>query len=177
VVGGDGTLVRTLKNYYDKPVRIICVNTGNVGFYSKFTNKDIEKFDDLITKNSNYIKPCILEITSNSKTTYAINEVVIQSLNTVETDIEIDNIFYERFKGTGILVCTKTGSTAQAKTNNGAIIAPNVNAIQLVELAPTIHANKTTITSPLILDDKTKIKLSYFKFNQRTDVITDGMLR
>jgi NAD+ kinase len=131
----------------------------------------------MITNTSNYINPDILEITIDNKKIYAINEVVIQALNTVEMNIKINDIFYEKFKGTGILVCTKTGSTGQAKTNNGAIIAPNINAIQLIELAPTLHANKITITSPLILDGKSKIELLNFKFNQRTDVIADGMLK
>jgi NAD+ kinase len=36
VVGGDGTFVRCLRKYYNTPVRIICINTGTVGFYARF---------------------------------------------------------------------------------------------------------------------------------------------
>lgn len=177
IVGGDGTLVRALKNYYNKSVKIICVNTGNVGFYAKFNQDDVNRLNKLVVNPKNYIYPDILEISIDNKKIYAINEVVIQALNTVEMDININECFYEKFKGTGILICTKTGSTGQAKTNNGAIIAPNINAIQLVELAPTLHANKITITSPLILDGNSKISLSNFKFNQRTDIVADGMVK
>jgi NAD+ kinase len=175
-VGGDGTLVRTLKKCYNKNIRVICINTGNVGFYASFTQKNIDKFENEILNTSNYIHPDILEIEINGKKIYAINEVVVQALNTIEMDIEISNNFYENFKGTGILICTKTGSTGQAKTNNGAIISPDINAIQLVEIAPTLHANKNTIKSPFVFSGNSTIKLSNFKFSQRTDVIADGML-
>lgn len=177
VIGGDGTLVRALKNYYQKNVKIICINTGNVGFYARFNQNDIDVLNNLVLDPKKYINPDILEISVDDKKIYAINEVVIQALNTVEIDIIINDCFYEKFKGTGLLVCTKTGSTGQAKTNGGSIIAPNIDAIQLVELSPTLHANKITITSPLILNGNTHITLSNFKFNQRTDIVADGMLK
>lgn len=178
VVGGDGTFVRTLKHYYDKSVKIICVNTGNVGFYAQLNHNDVDRLNKLVTNKNKYINPDILEITvDNNQKMYAINEMVIQALNTVQIDIKIDDIFYEKFKGTGLLICTKTGSTGQSKTNHGAIITPNVNAIQLVELAPTLHANKFTIISPLIIDGNSKINLSNFSFNQPTEIVCDGMLK
>lgn len=105
-----------------------------------------------------------------------MNEIVIQSLNTISLDIEINGILYEKYKGTGVLVSTRTGSTGQAKSNGGAIIFPDVNTIQLVEMAPTNHNKHHCFNSPTILNDTATIRYSNIFSSQRSDLIIDGML-
>jgi NAD+ kinase len=178
IIGGDGTLVRALQKYYDKDIKIVCVNTGTVGFYAKFTDDMIDNFVKTITNDGNYIYPKTLQITLNHKKQFfCINELVVQSLNTINANIKINDIDYERFKGTGILVATRTGSTGQSRANGGAIIAPDVNAFELVEIAPTLHAKNLTINAPIIINETSKVTIQMLYTSQRSDLITDGLLQ
>ncbi|MDR0675182.1 MAG: NAD(+)/NADH kinase [Mycoplasmataceae bacterium] len=176
VIGGDGTYVRFLRKYYSKPTKIICINTGTVGFYAKFINDDLKDFVKIVTNSNNFIHPQILTININNQLIYnAMNELVIQSLNTVKLDVAINDTLYEKYMGTGILIATRTGATGQAKSNGGAIIFPNVDVIELVELAPTNHSKHHSFNSPVILSGNSEIKLNNFMSFQRCDLIIDGM--
>jgi NAD+ kinase len=176
VVGGDGTYVRFLQKYYEKTTKIICINTGTVGFYSKFVSNHLKNFVKIITNPSSYIHPQLLKININNNLTYnAMNELVVQSLNTVKMNITIDDVPYEKYMGSGILIATRTGATGQAKSNGGAILFPNVDAMELVELAPTNHSKHHTFNASAILNSNAKIELSDFISAQRCDLIIDGM--
>jgi NAD+ kinase len=104
-----------------------------------------------------------------------MNEIVIQSLNTIKLDVQVDKILYENYKGSGVLIATKSGATGQAKVNGGPIIMPNVDAYEFLELAPTIHAKHLTMMAPLIIKGDSEIDLNNFYSNQRCDLIIDGM--
>jgi NAD+ kinase len=104
-----------------------------------------------------------------------MNEIVIQSLNTIKMDVWVDKILYENYKGSGVLIATQGGATGQAKVNGGSIIMPNVNAYEFLELAPTIHAKHLTMMAPLILNGNSQIELNNFFSSQRCDLIIDGM--
>jgi NAD+ kinase len=101
----------------------------------------------------------------------------VQSLNTINANIMINDIQYEKYKGTGILISTRTGSTGQARANGGAIIAPNVDAFELVEIAPTLHAQNLTMNAPIIISGDTGVKITMLYTSQRSDLITDGLLK
>jgi NAD+ kinase len=118
----------------------------------------------------------VLSININNQLVFnAMNELVIQSLNTVKLDVQINNVLYEKYMGTGILIATRTGATGQAKSNGGAIIFPNVDAIELVELSPTNHAKHHSFSAPVILNGNSRIQLDNFVSAQRCDLSIDGM--
>jgi NAD+ kinase len=104
-----------------------------------------------------------------------MNELVIQSLNTVKMNVHINDSLYENYMGSGILIATRTGATGQAKSNGGAIIFPDVDAIELVELAPTNHSKHHSFNAPVILNGNSKIQFKDFISAQRCDLIIDGM--
>lgn len=174
ILGGDGTFVSTIKKFYNKEVWIIPINTGNVGFYSFFNKNRLPKLRDIQNK-SNYINPDVIKAKINKKEVYAINEIAINGVNTITCSININGHFYEQFKGSGLIVSTKTGSTGYCKSANGSIIFPNVDAFEIIELFPTLHAKKTTINSPIILNTKnTKVKINNFKSNNPISFVSDG---
>jgi NAD+ kinase len=129
-----------------------------------------------VSNEKNYIHPQILNISINNKKKYnAMNELVIQSLNTIKMSVNVDNHLYENFMGTGILVATHTGATGQAKSNGGPIFLPSVEAFELIELAPTNHSKHHSFNAPLIMSSSNSVLLDNFQSAQRCDLIIDGM--
>ncbi len=174
VLGGDGTFVRTIKKLYLSETKIIPINTGTIGFYSSFDCSNLPKVDQIID-DSNYVKPDVINVKIGKKTIYAINEIALKALNTISCDLYINDSFYESFRGSGILICTKTGSTGYCKSALGSIILPNVNAYELIELFPTLHAKKNTISSPIILNTNSSVNIKNIKSNYKNSLVADGI--
>src|SRR5699024_472862 len=82
-----------------------------------------------------------------------MNECTIRSniIKTFAIDVYIDGLHLETFRGDGMVVSTPTGSTAYNKSLKGAIVDPQLKAMQLTEIA-SINSNEyRTIASPLLL--------------------------
>lgn len=157
-IGGDGTFIKHAIEYNYEKTKIIGINGGNLGFYSSFSEKNL----NLLIKNLSKLhfeKIDLLHIKQNHNIWLGINELAIISSTAFPLKIYFDDIFYQRFRGTGILVSTRTGSTGYIKSAKGAIIAPQIECLEFVELQPLLQVGFITIQSPLILPVTTKIKI------------------
>lgn len=171
VIGGDGTVLRNKHFYFNK--KIVPINGGNLGYYSYFNEKNLSKNFSDIFKENNFYRPIIIEIFLKNKIFFALNEILIRANKILEIKIYLDNIFIENFKGSGLLISTPLGSTGHSKNLNGAIISPNIDAIQLIEVEPLTQKKYISVKSPMILNCETKIKLDS-RANDNVFVIIDG---
>ncbi|MCF0217928.1 MAG: NAD(+)/NADH kinase [Malacoplasma sp.] len=172
VIGGDGTFLRNKALYSNK--KIVAINGGNFGYYSYFNVRNIKQIFSKISNDSFFYHPLEIEITIDNQTYFCINEVLIRSDVVFKTDIYLNNQLLEFFKGSGILVATPLGSTAHAKNVGGAIINPNLAAIQFIEIEPITQKSYSSLKSPLILGIDTKIVLKA-KDNCRAFILLDGI--
>lgn len=171
VIGGDGTFLRNKDYYLNK--KIIPINGGNLGFYSYWNKSNLNKIFKNIENEKNFENIDEIHLTIDERKYFALNEILFRDDKVMETKVYINSILLEKYKGTGLLFSTQLGSTAHAKNANGAIIAPNLNVIQMVEIEPLTQKKINTLKSPLILDNSVKIDLkSTIKTN--TSVIIDG---
>ena len=129
-IGGDGSFLRMVKNTnFNSNVLYVGINAGTLGFAQEVT---LETLDDFIKdlKSENYKVDTIgvqktKVVTSNGDSRfYSLNEIVIREkdLNTATFNIEIDNVFLEKFQGDGLLIATSFGSTAYNLSFGGSII-------------------------------------------------------
>ncbi|WP_051420939.1 NAD(+) kinase [[Mycoplasma] imitans] len=175
--GGDGTFIRNAIKYNQPGLKIIGINGGSLGFYTSFNETNIDKIIDRLD-HLKYAKLDFINLRINDETYKALNEFNINSTTAYGYDIYIDNQFYEKFRGTGLLISTTTGSTGINKSANGAILFPGIKALQMVELYPLLHSSFTTIQSPIILPIDTKItieiKENYCDLDACPRIIADG---
>lgn len=173
IFGGDGTLLKSLSKI-KKNSRVILINGGNFGFFSSFDFANIDSLLGNIKNLSNYIKPLMLKATSNNEKTFSLNEVCFLSNHLFNFNIYINEILYEKFRGTGILISTPLGSTGRTKSIGGAIIFPSEKTIQMIEIEPLSQKGYRTLCSPLIMDYKSKIRIEINKFRDKYFYIYDG---
>src|SRR5699024_6351514 len=69
----------------------------------------------------------------------------------------IDDMFFETFRGDGLIVATPTGSTGYNKSNNGAVIDPLRPCVQVSELAPSNNKRYGTLGSSCVLRKERKL--------------------
>lgn len=169
-IGGDGTFLYAIHQYINKldKVKFIGLHTGTLGFFSDYKEKDLMECIDDFRNKEGYIQTYNLlkGTTDLNKSFYAVNEIRIETLSRAQLiDIDVNNEYFETFRGNGILVCSQIGSTAYNRSIGGAIIDHNVPCIEMVEIAGINHQKYPTCNSPIIFDAKTKIKFTnkYFE--------------
>ena len=161
--GGDGTLLRTASRVGDKPIPVLGINAGRLGFLTASSNENI---DDIIEKvhNGDYDidKRILIEASTNGPELksfpFALNEIAIMkhdcsSMITLKATINgCDTITYQ---ADGLIVATPTGSTGYSLSVGGPIIAPEAGVLTLTPIAP-----HSLSARPLIVGDDTTIEIT-----------------
>lgn len=170
-VGGDGTLLSTFHSYVESlnKVKFVALHTGHLGFYSDWTDDEIDELIRRIIAHGEDIPstsyPLIdVEIEAKDGSVIrgtAINEVIVRRLSalTLKTRVDIDNEYFESFRGDGLCFATPTGSTAYSKSIGGALIHPKVSVFQMVEIASINNRVYRTISSPIVIPSNQVVHL------------------
>lgn len=171
VIGGDGTFLRNKNMYYDK--KVVAINGGNLGYYSYFDSKNLKSIFSKINNDNLFFSPLEIFVETNNNSYSCINELLIRSNKVLNANVFINNVLLEKFKGTGLMICTPLGSTAHAKNAGGAILDPNLDIIQFIEIEPLTQKKYSSLKSPLVLKFDNKIVLKS-KSNSNNFIILDG---
>lgn len=174
VLGGDGTFVHAFNKFANKKVKMVLINTGLVGFYSIDLKLEAKAIIKYFNNESNFYSPEIVKCETSNKKFYAINEIVIQGVNTLSCDVYINNHFYEKFWGSGLCFATKTGSTGYNKSLGGSILLTRTNVWELTEISPLAHAKYLSIKNSLILDGRQEVEINNFRTNGNVNLANDG---
>ncbi len=175
IFGGDGTFLKNTSKLINKKIKIIVINGGTFGFYSFFSKKNIEKLFDDIENEKHYINPLMLQLSTTNKKVHCLNEIVLVSNHLLNLDIYIDNIKYEKFKGTGLLFSTPTGTTGRNRSAHGSVILPNNDVYQMVEIEAISQKKYNTLNSPIILGSKNTFQISVNQFIDYYYLLVDGI--
>lgn len=166
-IGGDGTILRTIHKYIKiiDQIYIVGINYGKLGFYTDFSDKDIPTLIDMLSENNfkcheYHLLEYLLKSNNVFKKGYGLNEVaIINPIHTQIIDVYIDDLHFETFRGTGLIISTPTGSTAYNKSIGGSVIDPRIQAMQLTEIAPINNRVYKALQSPIVLSNQSIIKL------------------
>ncbi len=149
-IGGDGTLLRTLQ-LVDAPV--LGINVGSLGFLMEVAPENARNAVDRLLDGQYTVKvrAKIHTRIGDEDLPDATNEVVLLSktpAKIVSYDMFIDMNWVEKIRGDGIIVSTPVGSTCYAMSAGGSILDPELNAFEIVPLAPFL----TNVRSMIIPD-------------------------
>ncbi|RCW66297.1 NAD kinase [Saliterribacillus persicus] len=170
-VGGDGEFLQAVRHTH---FRQDCLYVGiakenEAGLYCDF---NLNAYDEMVHTMMNAPMEVrrfpVIDVTINGESTFhCLNEAAIRSaiIKTIVMDVYIDDVFFERFRGDGLIVATPTGSTGYNKSTHGAIVDPKTPCFQVTELASLNNNRYRTLGSSFILDKERTLRL---------EVIQDG---
>ncbi len=175
-IGGDGTFLGAARAIVDYNIPLIGINLGRLGFLVDISPGQMQsKLDSIL--NGNYLeeKRFLLhtKIIRNHEVIHqetAVNEVVIHRWVTpsmIEIVTHINGIYLNSQRSDGLIISTPTGSTAYSLSAGGPIIHPSLNALVLVPLNPHTFSNR-----PIVLDDSSKIEISFCQTTQINALVT-----
>jgi NAD+ kinase len=184
VLGGDGTVLHTVRRMGDCPIPVLGINLGRLGFLADLTPAAFqERLGDLaerrFTVDNLMTLSCTLTSPSGSTRTFrGLNDVVLRAaplFHLIEVGLRIDGESVITYRGDGVILATPVGSTAHSLSAGGPILPPDTHmfvvtpicahtltqrplvdsAHKLYELIPRVEA----ISIMLVIDGQVQIPL------------------
>ena len=160
-IGGDGTLLDTVKMVGAKKVPVLGFNIGRLGFLTNAGRNNIrETLEALENQDFTLEKRSLLHLDSNqsifdNKSVYALNEFSLHkqdcsAMITIHT--YVDGEFLTSYWADGLIVATPTGSTAYSMSCHGPIVMPTANVLIITPVA--VH---NLNVRPLVIADSSVI--------------------
>lgn len=168
-IGGDGTFLHAIHKYMDRldDCCFLAIHTGTLGFFTDYTADEVDAcIFDILNKIPNKKSKRLLEIEYNNEKYYAVNEMRIENvIRTQLLDVFVDEELFETFRGTGMCVCTQSGSTAYNRSLKGAVIEEGLDLLQLNEITGIHHHKYHSLGVPYIMKEDRKIEFKSNDFN------------
>ena len=174
VLGGDGTLLSIAHEAAQHDVPVLGVNLGSLGFLTEVpVNEVYSTLDAFLSGNEEIISlRQMLEVRSRNKTSYCLNDVVINKgalARMIQCAICIDGKEIARVSSDGLIISTPTGSTAYSLSAGGPIIHPNIPAMVLVPICP--HALSFR---PMVISSRSEVQVQLLTENEEVHFTLDG---
>ncbi len=180
VLGGDGTLLATARALNRKPVPILAVNLGGLGFLTVITREELyptlEKVlaGSLATERRVQIEAEIIRADEVIASFLALNDVVLNKgaiARILDFDVQVDNKFVSTYRSDGLIVSTPTGSTAYSLAAGGPVVVPSVGAFIVTPICAHTLGNR-----PLVIPDTATIDVVVKSQSDSAYLTVDGQV-
>ena len=169
-IGGDGTILQCAGKVRDfalahntKPVKIVGVNTGTLGFLAAFEISELDMLGRLQTGDFAISSRILLqtEICGGAKDgliCHALNDIYASRLNGKICDfaVFVDDKQIGTYRADGIIFSTPTGSTAYALSAGGPVMEPDLNLIEMNLICP-----HSLFARPMLFRPERHIRVAY----------------
>ncbi len=142
-IGGDGTLLDGIRRLEGRPIPVLGINLGHLGFLTGAGRDGISYiFDDIRNNRLRIEQRSMVRVESDMPTSiqwpYAVNEFAIQrhGANMISVETYVDGQMVATYHGDGVLLSTPTGSTAYSLSVGGPVVAPTCACLIISPLAP-----------------------------------------
>lgn len=177
-VGGDGTMIEAMKQAAGTNAIVVGVNMGRVGFLTDVnirncgTNRDFADFiKHIITSDESTITERLMLQNNMRPSFMAMNEFTVSATRPdglLEYDLFIDDYAAGHHRANSVIISTPTGSTAYALSAGGALMLPELEAIQITPVAAMSMTSRS-----IVVPATSEVTI---KFHQSAYLNCDGQL-
>jgi len=180
VLGGDGTLLATARALHGKPVPILAVNLGGLGFLTVITKDELYPTLESVLKGQHrserrvQLEISLLRADEVIASFLALNDAVLNKeaiSRILDFELRIDGHFVSSYKADGLMVSTPTGSTAYSLAAGGPIIMPSVGAFIVTPICA-----HTLTHRPLVVPDTANIEIVVTTQREAVYLTLDGQV-
>ncbi len=165
VLGGDGTLIHAASLLGGRPVPILGVNMGSLGFMTEVPQSLLyEAIELVLAGNAKVSERMKLRVhlhragsSERALDAEVLNDVVIAKSalsRMAELDTRCTGDYVTTYKADGVIVATPTGSTAYALAANGPIMYPTMRGVIIAPICP-----HTLTQRPLVIPEDENIEI------------------
>ncbi len=176
-IGGDGTFLNTARMVGHRPMPLIGINTGRLGFISDLLPQDTDQFFLCLKEGKCHIEErSLLQVNSEDDqidgTPVALNEIAVlkhDNSSMINIQADVDDAYLATYMADGLIVSTPTGSTGYSLSVGGPIISPNSHSIVLSPIA----AHSLSVR-PIVLNNDVHITLHIHSRSHNFMIAVDG---
>ncbi len=191
VLGGDGTLLSTARRLRGRPIPVMGINFGKLGFLASFTPAELKPmFERFIAGELSASHRQMLDISvvprdnacdvmddasvleSAKFNCTVLNDAVMTAgapFRMIELELGIDGPAGVRYFGDGVIVATASGSTAYNVSAGGPILWPSVDGICITPLCPHSLSFR-----PIVVASTSRIVVFMRRLNRGSTLVCDG---
>lgn len=180
VLGGDGTLLSAARAVNGRPIPVLPVNLGGLGFLTAISIDEIFPELERTLRGEQRVVPrrmlqCNLIRDESTVLSFeALNDVVIAKSSIarmIDLETHVDSHYVSTYKADGLIVATPTGSTAYSLSAGGPIIFPAVASLCLTPICPHMLTNR-----PVIVPDTSVIQIICLARDNEGYLTVDGQI-
>jgi NAD+ kinase len=177
-LGGDGTLLRLVRDLQGRTKPIMGINFGSLGFLTCFGGPEFAvAAKALATGDYRIDERTLLQASIERKgkticSQLGLNDVVVtrgERSRLIRLDVFIDETHLTEYNADGLLIATSTGSTAYSLSAGGPIVMPETAVFVVTPICPHVLTNRS-----VIVPHQSLIRLELSRPAQRLSVCIDG---
>jgi NAD+ kinase len=155
VFGGDGTMLRVVRETNGSATPILGINMGRLGFLTAVSANDIAGGLEKLWRNDFVIETRpLMEATGQClgrpMRMSALNDIVISRgavSRLIELKVSVNDKELTSYRGDGLIVSSPTGSTAYSLSAGGPIIGPGAEVFAITPICAHALSNRAVIIS------------------------------
>jgi NAD+ kinase len=142
-LGGDGTMLGAMRLVIDRPVPVLGVNHGNLGFLVEVTPPTLAPALAQLATGDFTIEShgCLVAEADGIalETRFGFNDIVLARLGrtgAVSVDLAVNGLKFGYYRCDAVVLATPNGSTAYNYAAGGPVLSPSATAIVITPVAP-----------------------------------------
>ena len=177
VLGGDGTLLQSARELFQRHIPLLGINLGTLGFLTSAEKSELPKCLDSVLDDSCSIdermmlEGVVYHGSEKIQTNTALNDVIIARAGfsrLVELKIYVNGELLSIYNADGIIVSTPTGSTGYSLSAGGPIIFPQTDVIVITPICPHSLQARSLVVSG---EDRIMIEIGRRRKTQKEEAM------
>jgi NAD+ kinase len=175
-LGGDGTMLRTMRLVEGRTTPVLGVNVGRLGFLAEVDLSGLGDALSAIDDHNFTIEPrtAVRTTLPDGRVVSAFNDVALVRVpghGLAAVGIRVEGSGFVNYAADAVIVATPTGSTAYSFSAGGPIVSPNVQA--LIVSAAAAHSS---FNRSLVVDPSEQLALDVLPTSGRLAIEVDGII-
>src|SRR6185312_13429818 len=175
-LGGDGTMLRTMRLVEGRKTPVLGVNVGRLGFLAEVDLPDLADALSAIDEHRFTIesRTAVRTVLPDGKEVSAFNDVALVRVpgdGLAGVGIALEGKNFVNYAADAVIVSTPTGSTAYSFSAGGPIVSPNVEGLIVSASAAHSSFNRSLV---MALDEH--LELDVLPRSGRVAVEVDGII-
>nr|WP_294494873.1 NAD(+)/NADH kinase [uncultured Mediterraneibacter sp.] len=172
VLGGDGTLIRAVRDLGKNNLPLLGINLGTLGYLADVELKDYRRaLERLFEETPDIEERMMLEGRfQDTGRDIAINDIVLAregKVRIVSFHIYVNGILLNTYHADGVILSTPTGSTGYNLSAGGPIVEPTA---QMIVITPICSHALNTSSVVLSADDTIEVEICEGRYGRKEQV-------
>ncbi|GGK80749.1 NAD(+)/NADH kinase [Mangrovihabitans endophyticus] len=176
-LGGDGTMLRTMRLVEGRKTPVLGVNVGRLGFLAEVDLPDLSTALSAIDRHDFIIesRTAVRAVLPDGEEVSAFNDIAMVRVpgdGLAAVGITVEGSNFVNYAADAVIVATPTGSTAYSFSAGGPVVSPNVEGLLVSAAAAHSSFNRS-----LMLSVDEKLRLDVLPSSGRLAVEVDGIIQ